>query len=97
MKNMLGKIIMSLGLLAAAACSSTGTSTSWMSREEFRSATPQVRAEEISRQRERITIDKEWEIVKLQSGEPVPFEFEGTGYTLQCHRFPGSARTELAV
>ncbi len=97
MKNPIRNFLMLLGLSVVAACSSTATSKTWMSREEFRSATPEVRATETSRKRELTKIDKEWELVTLQSGEPVPFEFEGTGYTLQCHRFPGSARTELAV
>lgn len=91
-------ILMSLGLLVLAACGTTSAALDvGMSLSEFREATPEARSAELERKRQQTAIDKEWELVTLQAGEPVPFEFEGTGYTLQCHRFPGSTRSELAV
>lgn len=98
MMTLIRTILMSLGLVFLAACGTTSaTLNPGMSLSEFREATPEARAVELERKRQQTAIDKEWEIVTLQAGEPVLFEFEGTGYTLQCHRFPGSTRTELAV
>lgn len=96
--HMVWKLFMLLGLMAVTACSTIDTTLdSGMSLSEFRAASPEARAAELERKREQAAIDKEWEIVTLRAGEPVPFEYNATGYTLQCHRFPGSARSELAV
>lgn len=91
-------ILMSLGLIFLAACGTTsGTLNTSMTLEQFRAATPEAQAAELKRKQEQTAVDKQWELVTLQAGEPVSFEYEGTGYTLMCHRFPGSARNELAV
>lgn len=98
MVTLIRTTLMSLGLLVLAACGTTSaTLNTGMTLPEFRAATPEARAAELERKREQTAIDKEWELVTLQAGEPVPFEYEGTGYTVQCHRLPGSTRSELAV
>jgi len=97
MQKFIRNLIISLSLLAMAACGTTSASNSGLSRDQFISASQEERMAEIQRIKTEKEMTAEWEIARLQAGLPVPFEYEGTGYALQCIRFPGSKVTELAV
>lgn len=88
---------MSLGLLGLVACMTPGALDSGMSQSEFIAADSSARRAEITRLNTETAELEEWRQARLLAGHPVYFEFQDTGYTVQCQRVPGSPSNGLAV